>query len=150
VASGQSATRPKAASEGWITSDAAGTDLVGKEEMAEDQQDEWLDEDNGQSVRDGHDLDARNEGEGRDKKKERAQGGIGQRTGADAQRKTHQRHDRQHQRGLHREAREGDLADRNAVLGRKLGRNVKEGGQRAEGEHQDDALQGGVAGHGPA
>ena len=63
MASGHSATRPKAASEGWMTSiaphkahraggDAAGADLIAKQQVAKHQQDERLDKDDRQSVGD--------------------------------------------------------------------------------------------------
>jgi hypothetical protein len=45
-------------------SDPARPDLVAKEEAAQDQQDERLDEDDGQRIGQRHHLDARDEGEG--------------------------------------------------------------------------------------
>ena len=59
-------------------------------------------------------------------------------------------HNWQHQRGLHDEARGGDLAHGHAVLGRQFGGHVQQGRDHAEGEHQQDAGQDavfGVAGH---
>jgi hypothetical protein len=124
--------------------------LIAKEETAKDQQDERLDEDDGQGVGDGHDLNARDEGESRDQEKQRAQGRVGKRPGRKAQGKAHGKHDGQHEGGLHHKAGGRDLSYRHAVFGGKLGRDIQKRRDHAEGEHQEDALKGGVLGHGDA
>ena len=105
----------------------------------------------GEGIGDGHDLDAGDEGDrSRQKEEEGPQAGIGKCAGGKAQSQSHQDHDGQHEGGLHDKARGGDLAHGHGVFGGEFGRDVEEGRDHAEGEHQEDALKGGVLGHASA
>ena len=115
-------------------------DLLGKGDLADEQDDEGLDEDNRQSIGDRHHANRGDEAIGRSHEKGGAEGDKRQVAGGQAQRQRHDQEDRQHEDRLNQAAAEDDDAHGHALRG-ELGGHVDERREDAEGNHQRHAGQ---------